>query len=272
MEKNLKREDKKKDLILNVILIILIMIAVIFLIVRLIYGNNLKTDDKLVVELNNYFNSEELKNCEGLFNYSNKTVEYKDVDSEVKMCLAYQKAAKKDTEKETYAKDKKGNLCTHDEMVFRVDDNTKKCEITKIAKDEIDSVYKKIFGKDVEKIQSFKIDDQNICYIKDDAYYCGLSESFTYTFGSDSTIYRLVNKAIEKGSNIIIYDYFIKINNNICYQDYTTLTQNKACTGAYKINKDITYDFMSKYGTMYKHTYQKAEDNSYYWVKSEILN
>ena len=204
-----------------------------------------------------------------MFTYTEKKVGYSDIDPETRLCIAYQKADIKDTETGTMKATKKKNTCTEDGMTFRVDEESKECSYTKIEKSIIDNSYQKLYGKEVENNESFKIDNLNICYLKDGYYYCGLSETFTYTLGNESIIYRVMEKAVEKSSDIIIYDYFAKLNNDTCFKAYTTTTVNKNCTDEYKNNKEINYKFMKKYATKYKHVFRKAEDNTYYWVSSE---
>ena len=125
-----------------------------------------------------------------------------------------------------------------------------------------------IFGQDISNNEEFRADNTHICYLKDNKYYCGLSETFSYVIGNESTIYRVLEKAVKKGSEIYLYDYFAKITNSTCYKDYTPSTINQDCTSNYKENK-VNYKFMEKYATKYKHTYRKGENGNYYWVSSE---
>lgn len=268
-----KNNESKKEIIndklLTVLIILLVVISIILVAIWILNKNNLDTDNELVTELHNYFSSEDLGNCEGLFTYAEEKVEYKDINSETKICLAYQKANIEKAENIILKADKKKNICTDDKMVFKTTDETNECNVTKIKREVIDSSYKKLYGKDIKENETFRIDNLNICYLKDDYYYCGLSETFTYTLGSESIIYRVMKKAVEKGSDIIIYDYFLKINENTCFKNYTTATVNQECTNEYESKKDINYNFMKKYGTEYKHIFKEASDGTYYWVSSE---
>lgn len=275
MKKNIKEKGNNKkldifnDKLLVVLIALLVVITIVLLVVWLTNKNNLKTDSKLVTELHNYFSSDDLGNCEGLFTYAEDKVEYKDVNSETRICLAYQKANIEEPELVTLKATKKKNTCTEDGMTFKKDDETNTCSVSKIKRNVIDESYKKLYGKDIEDNDSFRIDNLNICYLKDDYYYCGLSETFTYTLGSESIIYRVMQKAVEKGSDIVIYDYFVKINEDTCFQNYTTTTVNEKCTDEYANKKDVNYNFMKKYGTEYKHVFREAKDGTYYWVSSE---
>lgn len=275
MKKNLKEKTKNRkleifnDKLLVVLITLLIVITIILLVVWLTNRNNLETDSKLVTELHNYFSSDDLGNCEGLFTYAEDKIEYKDVNSETRICLAYQKATIKDPELITLKATKKKNTCTEDGMTFKKNDETNTCSVSKIKRNDIDESYKKLYGKTIEDNDSFRIDNLNICYLKDDFYYCGLSETFTYTLGSESIIYRVMQKAVEKGSDIVIYDYFVKINEDTCFQNYTTTTVNEKCTDEYANKKEVNYNFMKKYGTEYKHIFKKAKDGTYYWASSE---
>lgn len=268
-ESNVKKKKAFDDKILIVLVILLIIITITLIIMWISNINSVDTDSDEIKELHNYFSVEDLTSCDGLFNYASDKIEYDDVASETRLCIAYQKANIEETEKETYKPDKKKETCTVDNMIFRKDDETDECNIIEIKRDVIDSSYKKIFGKDIENNESFKVDNLNICYLKDDYYYCGLSEVFTYTLGSESTIYRVIDTAKEKGSELVIYDYFVKINGDDCYENYTTSIINRGCTKHYKSDKKMNFRFMKNYGTKYKHVYKKTEDNTYYWVSSE---
>lgn len=266
------KNKKRSDNLLIVMLIILIVIPIIMFFVRLINGKNLKIDNELVVELHNFFNTEDLGLCGGLFNYSEEKIKYDDISIETKKCLAYQKADIKNIEEETYNSDKGKNTCTQEDMIFRTDENSNKCTITKIDRNIIDDTFKKLFGKDIKDNDSVKVDNSHICYVKDDYYYCGLSETITYVIGAESTIYKVIQKAVEKSNTVEIYDYFVKINENTCYKTYTTATENSNCTEEYKNNQNINYSFMKKYATRYKHVFKKIDKDTYYWLSSEPLN
>lgn len=270
--KNKISNNKSNDKTFIILLIVLIFISIIIIFARLTNGKNLKTDNELVVELHDYFSSENLENCEGLFNYAEEKIKYDDVSIETKKCLAYQKSDIESSILTTISSDKNKKTCSQDDMIFKTDDDSNECTITKIEKNIIENTYKKLFGKEIEDDKAFKVDNFHICYLKDKYYYCGLSETFTYTIGSESIIYRVIQKATEKGSTIEIYDYFVKINEDKCFKSYTTVTENSECTSEYKNNKKINYKFMERYTTRYKHTFKKAKDNTYYWISSEPLN
>ncbi len=282
--KNNKKEVEKKarekkfskitiveDKLLKVIILVLILIIVFLLAYRLINGKSLSADDKLVKELHSYLMPNDLNNCNGLSNYADKEITAKDLTDDTKLCLAYQKANVKDAEIEEYSKTKKKETCKVDDMVFGVEENESKCNVAKIKKDIIENEYKKIFGENIKSKDSFNYDNSHICYLKDDYYYCGKSEMYTYIIDGTSAIYRIISKTIEKGSKITIYDYFLKINSSECYKNYTTLDKNDDCTKNYNKKTKVDYGFMKKYGTMYKHVYQKNKNGEYYWVSSTPL-
>lgn len=267
-----KKMTKSNDKILSFLIIILSILTITLIVVLINRSNTLDINSKLVIDLHNYFSTEDLNNCNGLFTYAEDKVEYKDIDVENSICLAYQKTDKKKIEKEELKADKKKDKCTKDNMSFKIDNEGNKCTVNKIKKSLINDTYKKIYGKDIKDIESFRIDNQNVCYLNGDYYYCGLSETFIYTIGNESTIYRVINKAEEKSSNIIIYDFFIKINGNSCFKNYTTATINNDCTDNYSDKFKVDFKFMKKYATKYKHIYKKSNNDSYFWVSSEPIN
>ena len=272
-DKKKKRKFKiNSDSILFILTTVLTITTIVMLIIGVFGKDNLDGNDKLISKLHGYFNSDDLSNCEGLFNYSDRLINYDSVDSETRVCLAYQKAKIKKIEKGTIKAEKDADTCSYKGLVFRTDEKGKKCSYKKIKREVIDESYKMLFGKEIEGNDSFRIDNLNICYLKDDYYYCGLSETFTYTISSESMIYRVVNKAEEKGNSIVIYDYFAKIKDDECYSNYTTASINQKCSDKYSSKRKVNYKFLKKYGTEYKHIYQKANDGSYYWVSSEPIN
>ena len=273
MNKNTKKKDKKNsDKVLLILVILLVVLSIVLVTVKIISGKSLDTDSKTITELYNYFSTEDLSNCNGLFNYASGLVNYDTIDSDTRLCLAYQKSdLVNNLEASTITGEKKEDVCIYSDMRFKKDDDSNDCTISIIDKDVIASTYKKIFGKDIEENETFKSDGFHICYLNEDKYYCGLSESFSYKLGSESYIYRVIQKATEKGSKIEIYDYFIKVKDNICYNNYTTNLQNEKCNEAYKNNQDIDFNFLKSYGTKYKHIYSKNKDGSYSWVSSEPI-
>lgn len=271
MKSKNKKNNIVQDRLLLILIIILVILSVIIVTLKIATKDNLDTESTIVTELHNYFNSDDLGNCEGLLTYAENKITYDEIDSETRLCLAYQKSSIKDVETGTMKASKKKETCTENGMTFRVDEDSKECSYSKVKKDVIDNTYKKLYGKEAENNKEFRVDNTHICYLKDDYYYCGLSETFTYTLGNESVIYRVIDKAVEKKDTIEIYDYFVKLNGNSCFQNYTTNTINNECTEEYKNVKDINYKFMRKYGTKYKHIFKKSSDNFYYWVSSEPI-
>lgn len=270
-----KQQNKKRvldDKILKILIGLLILVTALLVVFLVINLNKVDIDSPEIVALHNYFNSEKIKNCDGLFNYANNKVEYNNVKSANRLCIAYQSAEIKDVETGTLKADKKKSICTFEKgKTFKVSGDTKECSYTKIKRTYIDKSYMNLFGYEIEDNESFKIDNKNICYLKDNYYYCGEAETQTYVIGGESLVYRVIDKAVEKGSEIIIYDYFVRINSDQCYKNYTTAIVNEKCTEMYENKAKINYKFMKQYGTPYKHIYRENENGTYYWVSSEPI-
>ena len=270
--KDLNNQNKKNDdKITKILLIIFAITTIIFISVLICFHNRLNPSDKRVEGVYNYFNFKTIGTCEGQLNYTDKKITYKDVSLETKNCIAYQNAniPKDKIVTETYEGTKKKETCTHDGMVFRKNADSNECVVNKIEKEYLEKSYKKIFGKDLEDSEMFYTDNLNICYLKDDYYYCGLAETYTLIFANPSSINRVIDKVYKKGSSMIVYDYFLKIEADKCYTNYTTTEADSDCSSEYAKNKKEDIKFIRKYGTYYKHTYKKAADGSYYWVSSE---
>ena len=147
-----KTKQKKPNIYgdkgLRILVALFIVITTILAIVLIINRNHLDTESDEIVELYNYFSSDSLQKCEGLFNYSDELVEYSDVDIENKLCIAYQKANIDDVEIATLKVDKKKTICTLEKgIVFKANENSDECSYSKINKEIIDETYKKLYGK-----------------------------------------------------------------------------------------------------------------------------
>ena len=265
-KKNIKKHDKVFTVLVSLTVILTITLAIMLFISR--YNIDINSDK--VTELFNYFNIKDLSNCNGLINYSDKLVGYKDIEEETRVCIAYNKANLSNIEIETLNVQKKKNTCKKDNMVFK-SENDKTCEIKKISREVVDNNYKKMFGHDISEMETFRVDSNTICYLKDDYYYCGDSEVSVYTIGLEASIYRVIRDAKEKDGEVEIRDFFIKVNGKKCYSNYTTTTEIEECSKELSNDKKVDYNFMKKYGTQYKHTYKKAKNNTYYWVSSEPI-
>ena len=272
------KNKKKISVIVNdnlfMIISCLIFITIIILFVNYFNNrSNIDPNSDLINELHNYFKTDEIDSCNGFLNYSTEEVNNENISVKNKLCLAYQKADYREYESEKIKKIAKAEICKKDNMIFRITEDTEECVINKIPKEIIDNSYKKLFGQEISDNSEFYIDNLNICYLKDDYYYCGLAETYTYILESPSEIYRNIRKVIskEKSSEIQIYDYFLKTTDSKCYLNYTTLNTNENCNKIVAKNKEkeLNYGFVKKYGTEYIHTYKKANDGTYYWVSSK---
>ncbi len=273
MAKN-KEEKKENDTFLIFLIIILVIIALILLAFKIISGKSIDPESKIVTSLHNYFSTEDLGNCEGLFSYTDGVVESKDVKEENKICLAYHKADIEKVDDKTYKAKEKDGLCETDGMTFKTEEGTKECQVSIYPREEVEKLYVEMFGDSVsDDLKSFKIDGSHICFLKDNQYYCGLSDEVTYTVGSNISVYRGIKKANQKKDEIIIYDYFIKLIGEKCYTSYVNGKENTSCSNAYSNldAKKIDFAFIKKYGTIFKHTYKKGNDDNYYWIKSEKI-
>lgn len=257
---------------LTLLIVLLIITTILLVIVKVTLGGNIKTENKLVKSLYSYVSNDEIEKCGGLLFYNDEKVTKEKLTDDQKVCLAFIKTTTLKGEKITLNKEKSDNICSLKKGKIFATDNYEesKCSIQKYKTDEILKTSKKIFGEEITLKDSFMLDNYNICYLVDDYYYCGLSETFSFTIGNESYVYRVINKAVEKGKDeIIIYDYFLKITNDLCYPTFTSNKENKKCTEKYNANK-VNYKFVKKYGTKFKHVFKKLDNSDdYYWLSSE---
>ncbi len=265
----LKKPKTKRDWVLISLYAILAILVIFFVVYKIINWNVLSPSNKRVVELHDYFSTENLDYCDGLFNYGDEKITYDKLENLSRLCIAYHKSDVSGEEKLTYDAGEKESTCNVDGMIFKTDKDSTECTVTKIKRETIDDTYKKIFGHEVEDEESFKFDGYSICYMKDDAYYCGSSEYFTIILNRDISIYRAVAKAYKEKDTITIYDYFARISNNECYQSNTNGASNVLCNAHLNSFESDSYNALKKYGTTFKSVYKKAKDGTYYWVSTE---
>lgn len=260
---------KKKDKLIVSLSVIIVILVVIILVLLIKKGLPINSKNSIVTNAYQYVSNKDLEKCNGLVMYSKDKVTKDTLDNTTKICLSYALLDVKGEEVKL-DKNKKSNTCTlKDDSVFAIDNYEGDiCTVSKISKDEVHKQYKKLFGEKLKTDESFKLDNVSICYFSDDSYYCGLSEKYTYILGAEPHTYRTIKNSYKKNDKLIIYDYFVRVINDECYESFMTNDKNDKCTKQYDSKKDIDYNFMKKYGTVYKHTFQKDGD-SYYWVSSE---
>lgn len=265
-------KNKKKIKINMVILIVILFVAIVGLILYFtLNGKKLDTNSTQINELYSYLGSNDLEVCNGLSIYSEKEINYDNIDNNIRICNAYSLLDIDETSIVKIDKTKKNNTCSINENIKFATDNYEDdiCTITKIESEKINEQYKKMYGKEIENYEQFQLNPTTICYYDEEGYYyCGLSESFTYTIGAEPQTYRTIKKANKKDDEIIIFDYFMKVINNECFTTYDGDNKNNNCSNIFNEDTNVDYDFLKKYGTLYKHTF-KESNGSYYWVKSE---
>ena len=81
-----------------------------------------------------------------------------------------------------------------------------------------------------------------------------------------------MNKASEKlNEDIVITDYYLRISDNKCYGSNDSEDEISACSEALENDSvEINEEFVQKYGTLYKHTFKKNNDDNYYWYSSNL--
>lgn len=268
MKKKEKKKINKKNIIIVLIGVIILVIIVVIIFMFKSKSLNPESDD--IIKIYNYLGTNDLEICNGLYAYDENEVNYDTLDNKWRICNAYNNLNVGEETVIKIDKTKKDNNCSVGENItFATDNyNSDVCTISKVSSEEVNSEYKKIYGRDIENYETFDYNDTTICYYEDDYYYCGLKESYTTTIGAEPSTYRSIQKAVQNDDEIIIYDYFLKVVNNECLTSFTGNTKNDECSTDYNEDTKINYSYLKKYGTRYKHTFKKSGDD-YYWVKSE---
>ncbi|MGN1379561.1 MAG: hypothetical protein ACI4XR_04120 [Bacilli bacterium] len=259
----MKKINKKHISVVGGVFIFLI---ILFFIYFLGFHNSLDINGNEVTMLYDLI-EHDINYCDGLVFYQDNEVSIDSLSYDQKMCLAYQKS---DDYEEDYLNTNKNkeNCSINKKELFLKEENEDLCKITKVKTDILNKNYDKIFNDSITNYDDFRLNGENTCYFNNDdnIYYCGSSIERKVEVGWSPTTYRFIQKAVKKGNNIIIYDYLLLINNNICYEDINK-TVNSKCTDILNNNPDKTINikFVKKYGSLYKHIFTKNEEGNYYW-------
>lgn len=268
---------KKKNifLILAAVLLVILIIFLIFL-----QDKKLDVTSKTVTDLHESLGTVDINKCGGLITYSDKPITENDLSNENRLCMAYYNLA--DSQKTTEnipsdgKNDNKINICKVGESTTLTTNNEEEteCVYQLINKSDLEASYLKLYGNKLVSEENFYISDKEACFKEGEKYYCGNAENYKISLIPETTIYRIIDKAIKKlNGEIVIYDYFLKISNNVCYSKNNN-EENSNCTKELT-DKDLSNDdeviaLVKKYGAIYKHTFKEDKNKNHYWIKSEL--
>ncbi len=252
----------KNSKFLLLLSICIISVIGIFFVIK---GKELDIESGEVKKLYHYLGEENESQCNGLSVYKDKIVTKDDISLENKLCLAYLEAENKEIGELpiTGSNKNEAKICKKGEITLTSDDST--CHYTKVSKEELNDNYKDIYGEDISEFKAFYIDSKTACHLEGDYYLCGGAETYSFSISAPTDVYRVLAKAIKKGKEIILTDYYLKISNGKCYT--TENSENSDCTKALENNK-IDVAFLKKYGAKYEHVFKSEKNTPYYWVKS----
>lgn len=266
---------KKKYLIISAVVLIVLLIFVVFL-----RENKLNITSNKVKDLHASLGEVDINKCGGLITYSDKTMIESNLDIDNRLCRAYYAIDSKniitDVVRETNKNDNNIKTCKVGENTIftTTDEKETECSFKIIENSSLKEAYINIYGIEMVEKDSFYISDKEICHKEGEKYYCGNAENYKVSIIPEATIFRIINKAIQKTSGEInIYDYFLKISNNTCYSKNSD-EESKECSEELK-KVDINNDeeaiaLVKKYGAIYKHTFKEGKNKNYYWLKTEL--
>ena len=254
--------------------LIIVMAILIVVTIFLLNKNKLNPEDKLVKNLYGLI-EQSLDNCNGMILYQNKKIDYVNLSDNERMCLALNLVSTNENVELSIKKNKDYCEFAKDKLFLITDEENKKCNVKKVDYLAIKNEYEKLYNKPLENTQDIKVSGETNCFYNknDNSYLCGTANQRNIIIGWEPTSYRLIDKVVKKGSDIVIYDYFVLINSNICYIDNNE-TENKDCSKILesKPKTKINNTFVKKYGQKYKHTFKlNEESNSYYWESSSPI-
>lgn len=266
---------KKRNYLIISILIIFVIILIIFVGDKSIDVTSTQINDlyKLLGDIN-------LVQCGSLNSYNEKETKAEDIPLENRLCLAYNYTAQDNLEvvkaKSDSLSSNKVQLCkVKDDITFTGENN--ECNYVIISQDNINETYQKLYGKDIPEYLNFSPTTEITCYIDNNEYYCGSTETYNLTLYPNTNILRLKNKALKNYSGeIIIEDYYLRIADNKCYKTNGQGEEDTSCTEQLAKYKDFNKEsneektkFIKKYGQKYRHVFKlNKTTNEYYWYKS----
>ena len=263
--KNYKNSKNNNSKLTQWLLIFLIIGFIIIVAVVFIKQNTYNKE--YIDELYSYMGSNNLAQCGGLFTYSDSYIDQSLTPEEYLICNSYLHLNNEKFDEITLKTNKKKNYCIVEEEKFAINTDNN-CIVSKILASDLSDIYIKLYDIPLTEYINFNIDEMNICVYHDNYYYCGIRYLSEYHTKIESQVYRTIDKVIEKGDKLTIYDFFIRIEDSICYKSYTNNIYNKECTDNYDIS-NINKKYLKKYGAEYKHTYLKNDSGKYTWYSSE---
>ena len=256
----------------------IIIVVVVVLLVILLGDKHLDLNSDEVTTLYSYLGEVDVNHCGGLNQYTGEEVTYDSISNGNKMCIAYyelnddQKIS--ETHDVTTTNDNDISICEIGEGTRLVaSEGEDFCNYEAISKNDLNSIYNKVYGQDLPSDEEFYINTNIACYLDGDNYYCGEPETFVQSLTPEATVYRLMNSAIEKmNGDIVISDYYLKVSGNKCYSSNNFDDEISACSSELEDNENLEIDaeFVQEYGALYEHTFKADDQGNYYWYSSNL--
>lgn len=261
----------KKKINFSRIAIIVLVFLIIFLLSLVFKRNNiLDLNEPIVQELYAKLNNANTEYCDGFAFYAEK-LDHKSLGQEQMLCLAYTNLDSKDIVQDSLTKVKKKDYCElASDQRFSLDKEGKVCSTSTFNANELAVEYEKLFGSNLTENADFALSGTLQCYYQEESnvYTCGSPTIQTIEVGWGPITYRMLTNAIEEEEKILLYDYLVVINNNLCYKDNYGSKENVKCSNALSITETIDNKFIKQYGVRYVHTFVEDQDGNYFWESS----
>jgi len=269
----MKKKQFKKFVPLILFIFIILLVIIVFFLVG---DKKLDLESNEVNKLYSYLGEVDIYRCGGLISYGEKAITKDDLSDNNTFCNSYYNLTENDIKilEVKSTKTGKNKICKVGDNTFIPDENSNNCMYTEITKKDLNKAYQKIYGEEISKyIDKFSISDSEVCYLKGEIYSCGNTGTYTYSIGTNATVYRIMDKAVKtySDSKITISDYYLKISNNICYKNGSS-EELEECSKEIKAGAKIDAELIKHYGSLYKHTFLNDSNNNFYWSKSEPIH
>jgi len=268
-------KKRRLPIYFKVLLAILVILVIVVLSILLTKINALDPRSQEVQELYAYLGDGYLDYCGGMPLYNGNSVTSEKLDIDTKMCMAYKQITKEKVGETTLSNTKKKDICEFSsDKLFRLDDESDVCTVNTLKQTLLEAAYYKLFGEKLKNNKDFNLSGSVVCYYSEEegSYTCGNAQAQTIELGWAPTMYRMITKAKKKGKDIIIYDYYLAINNDTCYLSNNGNKENKECSEKINSKTEYTSRFVAKNGQMYMHTFSPDKDGIYHWKSTTPID
>ena len=249
-------------------------------------NKNNKNNNKPIKDIVDITNDSEYKTTiERLYSFINKNVEFynsngitiNNMNDDLKFRLVYNYIIQNElAEKETIDSIYPGSIvCNNDFLVdTNIDDNGNStnlstCTLKKISTEQIKKVYMTLFNNNYYNLkEAYNPINNQKCILSNDNYLCGKITSNNEITGEVENHFKIIKVTKNAIGTINIYDqgYLQDTRSNIALDSNIKYYLHSIDSS------DYYYELKSSDNYTFVHVFEKNDDNTYHYVKTEIVD